>query len=134
MQLVLMLHEKGMSSDKAIGVLQKLANALGFDGDEFEWSVDYQNRCGNCHELMDENAQYCSFCGTPKGRGTFSPYKKGLQMCVRNNGPEVEVVCEKCGKRWKSTLEGLAPKEKYCSQCCNIGNWQNIYFEIALLK
>ena len=138
-RLVLMLHDKGMSSDKAIGVLQKMANVLGFDGNEFEWSVDYQKRCGNCHKHMDENARYCSFCGTPKGKGTFSPYKKSLRMYVLHDGPfspenEVELSCEECGRRWKSALEDLEPKEKYCSQCGKVGCGQNLYFEIALFK
>lgn len=82
---------------------------------EEELSADYEGRCGNCHSEMNPNDKYCRYCGTPKGKGEFSPYRN-VMYCVY--GPPVKEMfqCQACGHRW--TVETLgADNPKYCPQC-----------------
>lgn len=82
-----------------------------------ELSTDYEGRCGNCHSMMRPNDKYCRYCGTPKGKGKFLPYRNEM-YCVY--GPPIKEVfkCPACGHRW--AVAGLGGDDsKYCPQCCS---------------
>ena len=76
--------------------------------------TDYKNRCGHCHELMDEGDRYCRYCGTERGKGEFMPYTNSFEVLY---GPPIKVkhMCMKCLKTWVgSTFDKVS---KYCPQC-----------------
>ena len=78
-------------------------------------SDDYDNRCGNCHSYLLPGANYCVFCGTPKGEGGFKPYENIVQVLY---GPPIKMGyhCFNCGKEWDVTTIGGINSD-YCPRC-----------------
>lgn len=76
-------------------------------------STDYEGRCGNCHEFMDDDMKYCPHCGTKRGEGEFKPYFNDMRILY---GPPVKswYVCKKCGHKW-TTL--ICEEGQYCPEC-----------------
>ena len=64
-------------------------------------STDYRGRCGNCHELFDNDEEkYCKYCGTKRGEGEFKPYDNQI-YCIYGPMPEKRTrECVKCGNQW----------------------------------
>lgn len=78
------------------------------------YSTDYKGRCGNCHELLRDDAKYCQFCGTKKGEGEFKPYKNSISVVY---GPPMNETyfCIKCNKAWINEYVNASPE--YCPYC-----------------
>lgn len=81
------------------------------------YSADYENRCGNCHAILKEDAKYCSVCGTERGKGKFLPADNEM-YCVYGPPIETKLVCKKCGFSWVDSSLGRS-KENYCPKCGN---------------
>lgn len=78
-------------------------------------STDYQERCGNCHSILDSQAKYCKFCGTERGKGNFLPYDNNPAPLY---GPPIDETfkCKACGHSWTSKALGKS-RTKYCPKC-----------------
>lgn len=81
---------------------------------EFEWSTDYEGRCGNCHSFLGKSDKYCRYCGSRRGEGAFEPYKNFLECeCVYGPMPTYSLIqCTKCQKTWE-----VSGNEDYCPDC-----------------
>ena len=78
-------------------------------------SVDHEGRCGNCHEIMDENDKYCKRCGTKRGEGKFLPYQN--TVCYLYGAPlKKKYKCSSCGHIWIVNAAGWKDS-LYCPQC-----------------
>lgn len=72
-------------------------------------------RCNNCNNTLDENAKYCSVCGTKVGEGSYSP-RRDIMDCVYGPPPVVRNhKCKKCGYSWKNCV--MIDRDKYCPRC-----------------
>lgn len=92
--------------------------------EENELSTDYENRCGNCHKFLVENAKYCQFCGTKRGEGKFEPYENIIYTVY---GPPYikSFYCVDCNKSWGTSAR--FSKTRNCPFCnktnfCHIGD------------
>lgn len=78
-------------------------------------SMDYEDRCGNCHEPLRQNDKFCRYCGTRRGDGAFAPYKNVME-CIYGPPPvERRHVCGNCGYSWTTML--MIDDQKYCPRC-----------------
>ena len=79
-----------------------------------EYSTDYHNRCGHCHEYIGED-RYCRYCGTKRGQGEYKPYLDVIQ-CIYGPMPiERTHKCQKCGNSYTVAL--MVDNENYCPLC-----------------
>lgn len=82
--------------------------------ERMEYSTDYHNRCGHCHEHIG-NDRYCRYCGTKRGLGEYKPYQNIIQ-CIYGPMPVKRThQCTKCGNSY--TIELMVDDEKYCPLC-----------------
>lgn len=81
---------------------------------EFEWSTNYEGRCGNCHSFLGESDKYCRYCGSRRGEGAFEPYKNFLECeCVYGPPATYKLVqCATCQKVWE-----VSSAKYYCPDC-----------------
>lgn len=77
--------------------------------------TDYTNRCGNCHEFLEKNDKFCRYCGTPRGEGSFAPFRNEV-LCIYAPTATTRHKCQKCGYKW--TVKTLGEDEAvYCPRC-----------------
>ncbi len=79
-------------------------------------TCDYTNRCGNCHEPLPANTNYCIYCGTKRGDGEFLPYYN-LNDILYGSPTKIKKRCQKCGKGWISYEFSLGENFKFCPIC-----------------
>lgn len=80
-----------------------------------QYSTDYTDRCGNCHEFLEKEDRFCRYCGTRRGEGEFEPYLN-LFECVYGPKPvRRKHRCTQCGNEWMTCL--MIDDEKYCPLC-----------------
>ncbi len=86
-----------------------------FSGGYPHLSIDYENRCENCHSPLNQGDRYCRICGTKRGEGPFEPYEN-VTVCIYGPMP-VKCVhrCERCGYKWSTVL--MVDDERYCPRC-----------------
>ena len=84
--------------------------------DEFEWTTDYTDRCGNCHEFLEKKDKYCRKCGTKRGEGEFKPYQN-IMYCVYGPPIKKKYKCSGCGFIWITRRLGGLGSANYCPQC-----------------
>ena len=79
-------------------------------------SRDYEGRCGNCHELFDDDGDlFCRYCGTRRGEGQFLPYEN-FMACVYGPPPVDRFhECKKCGFSW--TTHRMVDRSAFCPKC-----------------
>ena len=81
----------------------------------FGRKTDDTRWCGRCHAALTENAKYCSYCGTKRGKGGFWPEFNDVEDIY---GPPIKTKyhCKHCGYDW--VIHNLGPDtSKYCPQC-----------------
>lgn len=79
--------------------------------------TDYTNRCGNCHEIINDNEDFCTYCGTRKGEGAFEPF---YEPTVMSPYERYRCICEACGRKWVTyPIHNGIPK--YCPMCAAQG-------------
>lgn len=71
--------------------------------------------CKNCGRDLPEDAKYCAFCGTERGKGHFRP-ELNRSACVYAPPCTTFFKCKKCGHVWKDSTLGRS-KMKYCPIC-----------------
>ncbi len=78
-------------------------------------SMDYENRCGNCHAYLRPGDKYCRKCGTERGKGKFEPYDNSPYGVY---GPQIKMKykCNECGYIWITNDLG-GDYSEYCPQC-----------------
>lgn len=103
-----------------------------FNNRNIPLSIDYRGRCGNCHELFDNDEEkYCKYCGTKRGEGEFKPYDNQI-YCIYGPMPEKRTrVCVKCGNQW--TYISMLDTEKYCVQCGGQSKLVDVQEEMPLI-
>ena len=77
--------------------------------------TNYKSYCGNCHEYMAPDENYCKNCGTKRGEGAFEPFFDDMRAAY---GPPVKVKtkCLSCGHIWAtSSLGGY--RSNFCPNC-----------------
>ena len=77
-------------------------------------TTDYTNRCGHCHKYMNPNDNYCTYCGTEKGKGEFRPFDNHADT---DFGVSIKhkYRCNSCNNLW--ILDGYLGDAKYCPRC-----------------
>lgn len=78
-------------------------------------TTDYENRCGNCEEVLQEDDRYCPYCGTPRGEGAFDPFWNKM-LCLYGPPTTAKYRCPACGHLWITRLLGTRQYE-YCPRC-----------------
>lgn len=79
--------------------------------------TDYEGKCGNCHKNLG-NDEYCRYCGTKRGEGTFEPYQN-VSYCIYGPAPRVRVhTCPSCNYEWRT--HSMIANEKHCPKCGNL--------------
>ena len=84
--------------------------------DENEWTTDYSDRCGNCHEYFDKKDKYCKNCGTKRGEGKFEAFKNEM-YCVYGPPIKKKYRCSNCDHMWITCHLGGMDSSNYCPQC-----------------
>ena len=108
------LVEELIRCEKLLGEYKK-EMSLFLEKSGYRLSTDYKGRCGNCHELMDESDNFCKYCGTRRGGGSFKPYKN-IMTCIYGPQPRKRFhICSKCGNSWETML--MVDNEKFCPIC-----------------
>ena len=79
-----------------------------------EYSTDYHNRCGHCHEYIGEDL-YCRYCGTKRGQGEYKPYLDVIQVIYGPMPVERTHKCKKCGNSY--SVASMVDSERYCPLC-----------------
>lgn len=78
-------------------------------------SKDYTDRCGNCTKYLGKEDQFCRYCGTKRGEGSFRPYEDMVQ-CVYGPPPEERFhKCKACGFEWTTNM--MIDNQYYCPKC-----------------
>lgn len=77
---------------------------------------DYTRRCGNCHEYLPGNANYCIYCGTKRGDGEFLPYYN-LNDILYGSPTKIKKHCQRCGKSWIAYEFNNGENYKFCPYC-----------------
>ena len=44
-----------------------------------QYSTDYTDRCGNCHEFLGKEDRFCRYCGTRRGEGKRAAQRQKQQ-------------------------------------------------------
>ena len=78
--------------------------------------TDYTGLCGNCHESLPDNAKYCKYCGTKRGKGRFKPFFNE-SYCVYGPPIKSRFRCSKCGYSWEESYLAGINTAKYCPEC-----------------
>ena len=77
----------------------------------------YNNYCGNCHRVFFGNEQYCSYCGTKRGEGSYNPFRT-IFGCLNGSLDYITYRCDQCGREWREwEAENL---DRYCPYCGNM--------------
>ena len=78
--------------------------------------TDYTGLCGNCHKRLPDNAKYCKYCGTKRGKGKFEPFFNE-PYCVYGPPTKSRFRCSECGYTWEESYLVGIDTGKYCPEC-----------------
>lgn len=82
-------------------------------------STDYEGKCGNCQKHLKDADNYCRYCGTKHGEGSFEPYKPedNQNECVYGAPITFLIECDKCDTGFEQGGMTGDPIPRYCPQC-----------------
>lgn len=78
-----------------------------------------QSLCGTCGKKLRNEAEFCEFCGTKRGEGTFNFYSFEEKYFQTLYGPppmKYRFTCKKCNSQWSRVMinsRGVS----YCPKC-----------------
>ncbi|SEM18252.1 Zinc ribbon domain-containing protein [Butyrivibrio sp. ob235] len=105
------------SIDAVVRSLKGIIKIIEYDlkDDGLISTTDYENRCGNCHSVLDPEDKYCKYCGTKRGEGAFKPYRNVSYGLYGPCGTYF-YKCHNCGKIFEYWTIGSSDV-KNCPSC-----------------
>lgn len=106
---------EAMPLGRFLEIIDRIIEYIDRRADSRGWILytDYKDRCGNCHEKLNDHDNYCTVCGTKRGEGRFIPYENQTYS-LYGSWVLYKMKCLKCGKQWVvSTFD----RSFYCTEC-----------------
>ncbi len=94
------------------------------DSKDSNLSTDYESKCGECRKEIEDHFNYCIYCGTKVGEGSFEPYEN-INECVYGAPCDYIIDCDECENEHiiKNSMDGYPD---YCPDC---GSEADVTFE-----